>query len=354
MNARNSTANPLTPLDVLRRRAVLQPGDAPAYGQLVAQHYGSFPVRRLRPMLRWTEALVGKRPDGVALDGILQRLENAHAVQARRLGNADRPHSVTIQGRRIRFVTDDPATHRFISANLIGQWPYEAGVVRYLLARLNADDVFVDVGAHAGYFSLIANILGAVAYAIEPQRDLIRVIERNAVLNEADRLHPLMLAVSDHEGLTCIMRLGGSPGMQMHGELNRNNPPTARNRHVDWVPTARLDGLFLDPLIRPQIVKIDVEGLEMRALAGAAGLIARQETAFIVELHPHLIAGFGGSLDALTGHFGSPEWRVIDVSSDPPLPIDLADGLARAASGTRQQDGRVTLVFEPAAWPALY
>lgn len=354
MSPRQTAIGTDSAFDSLRRGAISNPQSPGAYGQLTAQHFGAFPVDRLRPMLRWLRVLVGSRPMIERLDGVFVRLERAHRTQSERLGAAVATHTVVVNDRPIRFVTDDPAADRFIKANLIAQWPYEAGVVRYLTARLRADDVFVDVGAHAGFFSLIAAALGAATYAIEPQRDLIRVIERNAVLNGADRLHALLLAVSDRECLTSVMRVGGSPGMQMHGEANRERTSTPLNRHVDWVPTVRLDSLFLDALVRPQVVKIDVEGLEVRALDGASGLIAGNDTVFIVEIHPHLIGGFGGSLDRFSDWFGSADWRVIDVSDDPPVPVALADGIARAAAGTREQDGRVTLAFEPAAWPSLY
>ena len=334
--------------DSLRLTAVAEPGRQAVYSMLLGQHYGAFPADRLRPMLRWLRTLVGDTAKVRKLDGIFVRVEEAHA-EAQAILAAPAPlHTIRVGDKRIHFVTDARAVKRFVRLNLIGEWPYEAGVMRYLMARLHADELFVDVGAHAGFFSLIACSLGAIAYAIEPQRDLIRVIERNAAINGADRLHALALAVSDHEGLTGMLRLGGSPGMQMHGERIDDLQPTPQNRHVDWIPTVRLDSLFDADIVRPRIVKIDVEGLELRALAGAAALIARRETAFVVELHPQLVAGFGGDLQSLAEHFDGPDWRVVDVSADPPVPIALADGIARATG--EDLDGRVTLAFEPASW----
>lgn len=353
MTARQTSLRTDAPFDDLRRSVVSDPRRPGAYGQLAAQHYGAFAAARLRPMLRWIRVLVGANPVVERLDGIFARLERAEAARLAGLGAAASTHEVSIRGRPVCFVTDDPASDRFVRRNLIERWPYEAGVVGYVLARLRRDDVFVDVGAHAGFFSLIAAAFGAVAYAIEPQRDLVRVIERNAAVNGADRIHVLALAVSDHEGLSCQLRLGGSPGMQLHGELDRPAHPTPQNRHADWVPVVRLDSLFDDDVVRPRLVKIDVEGLELRALGGSAGLLARGETAFAVEIHPHLIADFGGDLASLGTLFGSSAWRVYDISSDPPEPVDLAEGIARAARGTRADDGRVTLAFEPVQWAAL-
>lgn len=350
MPRRPTNARAEVPFDDLRRNAVQDPSRAEAYGHLLAQHFGAVAVERLRAMTRWVDALVGKSRTMRHFDQLFVRVEQAQADRRAVLGSPKRTHTIKIAGRRIHFVRDDPATERFIATNLIAGWPYEAGVMRYLLARLSVDDVFVDVGAHAGFFSLIATALGGVAYAIEPQRELIRVIERNAVVNGADRLHALRLAVSDRDGMTSMIRYNGSPGMQMHGEIQLTGQPTPQNRHTDWLPIVRLDTLFDDDRTRPQFVKIDVEGLEMKALAGATGLIERKQTAFIIELHPHLIADFGSDLNVLARYFGTMEWRVLDVSSDPPRPVGLAAAIDRAAAGTRDQDGRVTLAIEPAIW----
>ncbi len=336
--------------DSLRLTAASDPGNGALYISLLAHHYGAIASERLLPMTGWARALLGDTADVRRFAGIFARIVRAHAEVKAALGAPAPLHTIRIRDRDIHFVID-PAAVRFMKLNLVAQWPYEAGVMRYMLARIDPDDVFADVGAHAGYFSLIASSLGAVAYAIEPQRDLIRVIERNAVINGAERLHALPLAVSDRNGMTSMLRLGGSPGMQMHGERLGNTQPTPQNRHVDWIPTVRLDSLFGEDLVRPRFVKIDVEGLEMRALAGATRLIDANATAFIVELHPHLVADFGGNLEDLGRVFEGPRWRTVDVSVDPPVPIALADGLARAIRGTKEEDGRVTLAIEPSAWP---
>lgn len=354
MTARTTNLSAEQPYDALRAAAVRNPTAAGAYGRLLGQHYGAFPVERLRPMLRWVRVLAGETATARKLDGLFRRIEGARAAWSWRTAADQAPrHTVEVGGRRLHFLTDDPASNRFIQVNLIGQWPYEPGVTGYLLERLRPDDVFVDVGAHAGFFSLIACSRGAVAYAIEPQRDMVRVIERNAVINHADRLHVLNLGASNHEALVSMIRFGGSPGMQLHGELMQSTSATPQNRHVDWIATARLDTLFGAPVLRPEVVKIDVEGLELRVLAGAAGLIAGNRTIFVVELHPHLIAGCGGRLETLAELFGSPAWRVVDLSDRRPSPITLADGIARAAAGAASEDGRVTLAFEPASLPPL-
>src|SRR5690606_31782353 len=126
-----------------------------------------------RRMLRWFASIAGVIPRLGPVDNFLRRIEATYGNRLRQSRLHDAAvHMVEVAGRRILFVLDDPAAERFMRQNLIGQWPYEAGALRYMLARLRRDDVFVDVGAHAGYFSMVAAAVGAIAYAIEPQRDL--------------------------------------------------------------------------------------------------------------------------------------------------------------------------------------
>lgn len=353
MPAPDTNANPTIKFNVLRAALIDHPIQVAAYEHLLHQHYGAFPIERLYAIARWYEIVGGSPAMAERVVGAFRRIEATRALRKSRVADDTDVHTVKVRGRPIRFVTDDPATVRFIRENLIASWPYEAGVMRYLILRLRRNDVFVDVGAHAGYFSLIAHTLDAVAFAIEPQRDMIRVIERNVAANDADRIQPLNLAVSDHDGLVGFARIGGTAGVQMHGESLHATHPSPQSRHADWVPVVRLDSLFLEDLVLPRIVKIDVEGMELRALAGASGLIARNDTAFVVEFHPRLIGGFGGNLADLAGIFDPATWRTYDVTSDPPVPVTLADTIAENIAIGVERRRTFTLAFEPLHWGGL-
>ncbi|NQW11920.1 MAG: FkbM family methyltransferase [Alphaproteobacteria bacterium] len=252
--------------------------------------------------------------------------------------------------RAVRFALDARPAHRFITENLTTGDVYEAAVVIYLTRRLSAGALFVDIGAHAGYFACIAGVLGATVHAIEPQRPLITVIERNIELNGLDRVHPLHAAISDQDGMTGMLRLTSSPGLQVHGEFRNPDTPDPHNRHTDWVPLLRLDTLYDRLEIVPRVVKIDVEGMELRVLAGAEKLIAGGKTAFVIEIHPHLISRFQGRLMDIADRFAGDRWRVFDLSDRRGHTTTLAEGLAKAAEGTEAEDGRVTLAIEPAFW----
>jgi hypothetical protein len=49
------------------------------------------------------------------------------------------------------------------------------------------------------------------------------------------------------------------------------------------------------------LIKIDVQGAEMRVLAGATAILARDRPALFVEIDPAGLARFGASVDSLLG-----------------------------------------------------
>ena len=77
------------------------------------------------------------------------------------------------------------------------------------------------------------------------------------------------------------------------------------------VPTVTLDGFSAGRGDRPSLLKVDVEGAEVRVLAGAARLIAETRPAIICELHSEEARSAVESL--LPGYRFEPvghDWRI--------------------------------------------
>lgn len=69
--------------------------------------------------------------------------------------------------------------------------------------RLKPGDVFVDVGANIGYFSLLASKLvgpGGRVVAIEASPEVFDLLRRNLELNKAHNVRAVNVAISDREG----------------------------------------------------------------------------------------------------------------------------------------------------------
>jgi FkbM family methyltransferase len=134
----------------------------------------------------------------------------------------------------------------------------EPEVVRCMDEHIKPGDVFYDLGANVGYFSLVAAALGARVVAFEPFPDNLRLLQRNA---EGRDVEVRPVAVSDREGFASFE---AGPTSQ-DGKLGEGDLT---------VPTVALDG-------DPTFVKVDVEGAELDVVRG----MRCHPNVVLVELH---------------------------------------------------------------------
>jgi FkbM family methyltransferase len=146
---------------------------------------------------------------------------------------------------------------------------YERQLQRFLRETLRPGDVFYDVGAHQGFFSVCAARLGARVYAFEPVAANLRHLHRNIELNGAD-VEVVPAAVSDAPGRVGLA--AGASSAQWRITLG------------DEVPATTLDEFARDHPA-PRVVKIDVEGAELGVLRGATRLLREHRPILVCELH---------------------------------------------------------------------
>ncbi len=157
--------------------------------------------------------------------------------------------------------------------------PSETRLARFLIDRLNPGDTFLDIGAHYGYFALLASTLvgarGRVA-AFEAAPATFRVLAQNA--HATDNLTAHHRAVSDDSNPLLFYEFPNlyAEYNSLNIEQFRSQPWFAGNppRQV-YVPAVRLDDFLMETDLRPDLIKIDVEGAEDRVLAGAQTYLER-------------------------------------------------------------------------------
>ncbi len=169
-----------------------------------------------------------------------------------------------------------------------GTW--EPEVLRAVTATVNPGMTVIDIGAHIGYYTLLfAKCVGpdGRVAAFEPLPVNFELLKKNIQLNELtyvqafsqavfSRNEEIILTVPDdlpHSGDASAYHGGG--GKQFR------------------VPAIALDTFCDSASLRPDILKLDVEGAEYDVLIGAERTIDRYRPKLLIELHH-----FDGNLTA--------------------------------------------------------
>ena len=190
---------------------------------------------------------------------------------------------------------DEPSKEdllRTLESHYFGPQMQERAEIEALPRLLSGVRTFVDVGAAVGQYTFYANraMRGGVIYAIEadPFRAarLAQLSEEWKTDSESNDIVVLNKAVSDSVGKCSFFVTDGdrSGGLFPVDRLSGAGAGSFEWREIT-VEATTLDSLF-EGLPPPDLVKIDIEGGEYRALRGAEGLLRGGRTRFMVEVHP--------------------------------------------------------------------
>jgi len=147
--------------------------------------------------------------------------------------------------------------------------------------RLRADTVFYDIGAHIGFYSLLASPRVKQVFAFEPDPDNFQVVEEVIARNGLKNASAFSAAVSDSNG---HLEFARSMGLRMSGHIAGVGCDGGDSGESVRVPTFTLDEFCLTHEI-PTFIKIDVEGAEGAVLRGAAHLLRGHHPMLLVEVH---------------------------------------------------------------------
>lgn len=190
--------------------------------------------------------------------------------------------------------------------------------------RVKPGMVILDVGAHLGYYSLLAARAGAQVYSFEPDPRTFRYLVRNIQANGfTDLVVPVPKAVSDRTGQAAFfLDNNDTPGQS---SLFHKLGGTGRIS-VDCI---RLDE-FLGETVAVDLVKMDIEGAELHALMGMEKVIARasRRLTIFIECNVPFLRSAGHSADLLVDWLRAHGFSVMVIHEQnqrlsPPVLSDL-------------------------------
>ncbi|MGI9098546.1 MAG: FkbM family methyltransferase [Solirubrobacteraceae bacterium] len=182
-------------------------------------------------------------------------------------------------------------------AGLIVRGTLEPPVQEALRRLLAPGDVFYDVGANIGFFTILgARLVGPQGrvVAFEPVPACARAVGRNIALNGFAHAEIREEAVG---------AAGGRARLLVVGEASWSHLAST-GRHADVRDEIDVTVVSIDELVQagalppPDVLKIDTEGAELQAIAGMRTTIERHRPAIVCELHD-TNAQFAALMDAL-------------------------------------------------------
>src|SRR6267378_2529009 len=143
---------------------------------------------------------------------------------------------------------------------------HEFADMAFVLHFLRPCDLFVDVGANVGSYTILASgVVRCPTVAFEPDPLTAAAFERNINLNRiADLVEIRITAVGERQG---IVRF--STGLDTENHVVAEIEPSGRD-----VPIETLDHAFVETGRSPALIKLDVEGYEAEVLRGARAVLA--------------------------------------------------------------------------------
>ena len=237
-----------------------------------------------------------------------------------------------VWGQRMVATTFD----RWLYLNLHRFGPMGGGERSALEKIVRPDMTVVDVGANLGLYTvLLSRLVGPAGrvIAFEPDPALFAVLQQNCALNSCANVtaHPLALGARNER--LALHTLPFNSGDNHLGPTGGQRP----FRAAVGIEAVALDEFASD--LRPDLVKLDVQGWELAALRGMERtLAASPATEILLEFWPAGLRRAGAAPEALGAFLRKQGFQVFCGTDPHPLDADALAALARRLTGLRHVD----------------
>jgi len=187
------------------------------------------------------------------------------------------------------FMLLNPAEH--IQQQLFWYGYYEKELGDLIKKVLRPGDVFLDIGANIGYFSLLVsnNVPNARVISFEPVQYLFQKLEENISVNNIKNIMAIKAAAGEIDEEKEIF-ISGSDNLGMSSFQQPENYSGKKEK----VKVVRIDDWFhTSHLSKVDVIKLDVEGSELAALKGMNDILTQFKPLLIIEINCETLSMFG-------------------------------------------------------------
>lgn len=155
---------------------------------------------------------------------------------------------------------------------------HEFSDMSFLLHVLRKEDIFADVGANIGSYTVLASaVVGARSFSFEPIPSTFAILQKNIEINNlGTKVKAVNAGVGESEGKLSFTNLFDTVNHVVQNNETAESQIEVEVNNLDY---------FLGNNI-PKLIKIDVEGFEKSVLLGAKTILADSNLkAIIIELN---------------------------------------------------------------------
>ena len=168
----------------------------------------------------------------------------------------------------------------------------EPDTINFIDKYLEKDDIFFDIGANVGVFTIYAakKHKNISIYSFEPEASNLAVLKENIIKNNiTERVYMYGVGISDSDGLSKLHIHDFETGAAYNTESENHIDYSAEGKFpIIWaegIYTVSIDN-FCDELnLVPSVIKIDTDGNEDKILLGASTILKHSSLkAIIIEM----------------------------------------------------------------------
>ena len=160
----------------------------------------------------------------------------------------------------------------------------EVRATKFLIKNLSKGDIFFDIGANQGYYSILSSKLvgdSGKVVAFEPDPNVFKILQKN----KRDNMTILNYAVSDENGPVELYSFSSLSTLSTL--VKTYSAMVAEERKFKpvrfTVKSITLDSFCSNFKLIPTFMKVDVEGAEFLVLKGAETILKKYDPIIILE-----------------------------------------------------------------------
>ncbi|MGD1809262.1 FkbM family methyltransferase [Dapis sp. BLCC M126] len=166
---------------------------------------------------------------------------------------------------------------------------YGPEIFELICQFLGKNDSFIDIGAHIGYYSVLAaKIVGSQGkvFAFEPELSNYQKILENINLNHLNNIKLFNLVVDSETKETQIFMNQDNDGGHALWDVGKHpfNQKSLNNQTMQNTQLYTLDNIISQAgnITNLKMIKIDTEGAELDVIKGAVNTIGKYDVPYII------------------------------------------------------------------------